>query len=158
MAKPFYKFSSDSAFCRNLKRNGVCQVTFLKGKVAEIIGKYFNGKLSGEGKVTFRDKSFLIGYFKLGILHGFVRHFDSKGRLRFLGSHRHGHSVGICWRIIQGGGCVVGQVDGEGHLSGHDICYLYPDFRWVIHTVSCGELIKITSSLYLTYCTYCELG
>ena len=133
MAKPFYNLSNDSAFCRNLKRNGVCQVTFLKGKVAGIIGKYSNGKLSGEGKVTFRDKSFLIGYFKLGILHGFVRHFDSKGRLRFMGSHRHGRSVGVSWRIIQGGGCVVGPVDTEGHLSGHHIIYLYPDFRWAMH-------------------------
>ena len=125
----FINFQRDSAFRRNLKRNGVCQVTFVNGKVAEIIGNYSNGKLSGEGKVTFPDKSFLIGYFKLGVLHGFVRHFDSKGRLRFLGSHRHGHSVGVCWQIIQGGGCVVGRVDNQGHLTGPDISYLYPDFR-----------------------------
>ena len=101
----------------------------MEGKVEEIIGIYSNGKLSGKGKVTFRDKSFLIGYFKLGVLHGFVRHFDSKGRLRFLGRHRHGQDVGVCWKIIQGGGCVVGTVDNHGHLSGPDISYLYPDFR-----------------------------
>ena len=32
-------------------------------------------------------------------------------------------------QIIRGGGCVVGRVDEEGHLSGSKLAYIYPDFK-----------------------------
>ena len=70
-----------------------------------------------------------MGQFTKGVLHGFARHFDEKGRLVFLGRHRNGVATDVCWRVIRGGGCVVGRVDKNGHLTGHDIIYLYPDFR-----------------------------
>ena len=50
------------------------------------------------------------GYFREGVLHGFARYFDEVGRLRLLGNHRNGRAVGTCWRVIRGGGCVVGEV------------------------------------------------
>ena len=46
---------------------------------------------------------------------------------------RHAESlarVGVWWRVVRGGGCVVGGVEEDtGELSGPDIVYLYPDFR-----------------------------
>ena len=64
-----------------------------------------------------------------GVLHGFGRYFDSKGRLKQICNHRNGYKYGTCWKIIRGGGSVVGRVDREGDLTGHRIAYLYPDFK-----------------------------
>lgn len=79
--------------------------------------------------IRFHDNTWLEGYFKDGILHGFCRHFDLKDRLTFVGMHRNGKPFGTCWKIIRGGGCVVGRVDEEGILSGTKIAYIYPDFK-----------------------------
>jgi histone-lysine N-methyltransferase SETD7 len=69
------------------------------------------------------------GYFKQGVLHGFGRYFDEKGRLKEIANHRNGLKFGTCWKIIRGGGCVVGRVNKEGDLTGHRIAYLYPDYK-----------------------------
>ena len=63
------------------------------------------------------------------MLHGFGRYFDEKGRLKEVANHRNGLKIGTCWKIIRGGGCVVGRVNKEGDLTGHRIAYLYPDFK-----------------------------
>ena len=93
-----------------------------------IEGEYEDGKLNGKAKMYFKNKKSIDGYFKDGILHGFARYFDKKGRLTFVGNHKNGLPDGTCWRIIRGGGCVVGMVDEHGHLTGDDIAYIYPDF------------------------------
>eukprot|EP00090_Calanus_glacialis_P045472 TRINITY_DN8457_c0_g1_i2.p1 TRINITY_DN8457_c0_g1~~TRINITY_DN8457_c0_g1_i2.p1 ORF type:complete len:319 (-),score=77.82 TRINITY_DN8457_c0_g1_i2:34-990(-) len=72
------------------------------------------------------------GFLEAGILYGFVRYFDKKGRLSFVGKHENGQPCGTCWKIIPGGGCVVGEVDSDGHLTGADIAYIYPDFATVL--------------------------
>ena len=113
---------------RNGSRHGHCVVTFREGKVDQISGEYRLGKLHGAVRVKFRDKTLLVGYFKSGLLHGFARYFDGAGRLKFLGDHSNGVARGVCWEIIQGGGCVVGPVDSEGRHTGDNILYLYPDF------------------------------
>ena len=110
-------------------RHGVCVVTLQEGDVAEIRGTYSEGKLAGKAKVTFRDKRTIDGFFKVGILHGFGRYFDRKGRLTFVGNHKNGRPDGTCWRIIRGGGCVVGRVDKAGSLSGIRLAYIYPDYE-----------------------------
>jgi len=79
--------------------------------------------------VTFEDGQWLEGYFVRGVLHGFVRRFDGKGRLKFIGNHRNGVPFGVCWRVIRGGGAVVGRVNSKGQLTGMRITYLYPDFK-----------------------------
>ena len=109
-------------------RHGHCVVTFREGKVDQISGEYRLGKLHGAVRVKFRDGTLLVGYFKSGVLHGFARYFDGAGRLKFLGDHSNGVARGVCWEIIQGGGCVVGPVDSEGRHTGENIAYLYPDF------------------------------
>ena len=49
--------------------------------------------------VKFQDDTWLEGFFKDGILHGFCRYFDSKGRLTFVGMHRNGKPFGTCWKV-----------------------------------------------------------
>ena len=68
----------------------------------------------------------LEGYFKNSILHGFARHFDAKGRLTFVAHYKNGIKHGVCWKVIRGGGVVVGRVNAQGKLSGMRIAYLYP--------------------------------
>ena len=41
----------------------------------------------------YSDGESLDGYFKAGVLHGFARFFDAKGRLKFAGQHRDGVAV-----------------------------------------------------------------
>ena len=60
--------------------------------------------------------------------NGYIFYF-LQGRLTFIGNHRNGRPVGVCWKVIKGGGCVVGRVDDVGELTGIRIAYLYPDFR-----------------------------
>ena len=77
-------------------------------------------------------KRVVEGFLEAGIVHGFVRYFDKKGRLSFVGKHENGQPCGTCWKIIPGGGCVVGEVDSNGHLTGAEIAYIYPDFATVL--------------------------
>ena len=110
-------------------RDGHCTVETFRNSLSCITGEYRDDKLNGKAKIQFDDDSSLIGYFKDGVLHGFCRYFDKKGRLTFFGMHRNGKAFGTCWRVIRGGGCVVGRVDEEGKLSGINLAYLYPDFK-----------------------------
>ena len=85
--------------------------------------------MNGKALIRFMDDTWLDGFAKDGVLHGFCRKFDVKNRLTWVGMYRNGIPFGTCWRIIRGGGCVVGKVDEDGSLSGTDIIYLFPDFR-----------------------------
>ena len=73
-------------------------------------GDYRDGQLHGRAKIVYSAGQSIDGYFREGVLHGFARYFDEVGRLRLLGNHRDGLAVGTCWRVIRGGGCVVGEV------------------------------------------------
>lgn len=111
-------------------RHGYCEVHVKESniKVVSIRGEYRHGKLNGKARVYFQDRSWLEGYFKQGILHGFTRIFDKKGRLKFVSNHKNGTPSGVSWRIVRGGGCVVGRVNDKGQLTGIRIAYIYPDF------------------------------
>ena len=41
-----------------------------------------------------------------------------KGRLTFVAMHKNGRPHGICWKIVKGGGAIVGRADEEGELTG----------------------------------------
>ena len=60
------------------------------------------------------------------------RYFSRSGRLKLAGCHRDGRPVGSWWRLVRGGGCVVGELDQAGQLTGHDIAYIYPDHLTVL--------------------------
>merc|ERR1719323_2200388 len=113
------------------------------GDVEEVIGSFDDKKLSGRAKIKLKDGKFLNGYFKSGVLHGFARYFDRKGRLRLACHHRNGRMVGTCWKIIRGGGCVVGQVDSQGELTGDDVAYIYPDHHTaLLGSFSAGLMVE----------------
>ena len=124
-------------FFRDGLRHGICKVCSSRSNVREISGEYTDGKLNGKAKVKFNDRTMIIGYFKEGVLHGFARYFDKKGRLTFLGNHKNGRPAGTCWKIIRGGGCIVGKVDKAGKMTGKNIAYIYPDYT----TALVGEFI-----------------
>jgi len=124
-------------------REGFCDVTLAESRknVIAIRGNYKNGLIEGKARVFFKDRSWLEGYFKSGIQHGFSRLFDKKGRLFFVGNFQNGVPVGVCWKIIRGGGCVVGRVDQHGELTGCRIAYIYPDFTTsLVGTFSKGTM------------------
>jgi len=116
------------------KRSGYCETILQESRhqVISIRGEYRNDMLEGKARIYFKNRSWLEGYFKYGIQHGFARLFDKKGRLQFIGNYQNGVPVGVCWRVIRGGGCVVGRVDRKGQLTGYRIAYIYPDFRTVL--------------------------
>ena len=72
--------------------------------------------------------------------------------------------VGTGWRIIRGGGCVVGKVksseihwdifiisplkvDKSGELTGDNIAYIYPDYRSVILRIVDDQTLLYVSEL-----------
>merc|ERR1712038_994202 len=111
------------------KRNGEFRITASVNGISSIMGDYVDDKIEGKAKIIFQDYSWMEGYFKQGVLHGFGRYFDEKGRLKEIANHRNGLKYGTCWKIFRGGGCVVGRANKEGDLTGHRIAYLYPDFK-----------------------------
>lgn len=110
-------------------RDGPFKIVTNRNNIQYIEGDYRNDKMNGKLMIMFNDKTWIQGFFKDGTLHGFCRHFDAKNILTFVGMHKNGKPMGTCWRIVGGGGCVVGKVDIEGKLSGPDITYIYPDFK-----------------------------
>ena len=132
---------------KNGLRNGYCEYYASEGTVESIKGEYRDGKMNGKAQVVFSEGNSIVGYFKDGFLHGFGRHFDEKGRLTFAGNHQNGVAVGFCWKIIRGGGSIVGYVDYEGRLTGDDIAYIYPDYKTVLHgTFNDGNLVQARES------------
>ena len=95
-------------------RQGQCRIEKNSNGVAFIDGNYQDNKMNGkvcmnpifssllvvpQVVVKFQDDTWLEGFFKDGILHGFCRYFDSKGRLTFVGMHRNGKPFGTCWKV-----------------------------------------------------------
>jgi len=109
-------------------RSGHFEIKTNKNELQYIEGEYKNDQMNGKIKIRFKDNTWLEGYFRAGILHGFCRYFSDKNRLTFLGFHANGKPTGTCWKIVDGGGCLVGKVNCDGKLSGSDIAYIYPDF------------------------------
>ncbi len=118
-----------SGFFVDGRREGEFRVETYRKKLRLIIGHYERDALNGRARVTYKDDTWMEGFFKDGVLHGFARWFDAQGRLNFVGNYRDGRPRGVCWKVIKGGGCVIGRVDEEGELTGCRVAYLYPDFR-----------------------------
>merc|ERR1711953_186597 len=110
-------------------RHGECRIETGKNGINFLVGNYVRDQLEGRAKFGLSSGQALEGYFKNSILHGFARHFDAKGRLTFIAHYKNGIKHGVCWKIIRGGGVVVGRVNAQGKLSGMRIAYLYPDFK-----------------------------
>jgi len=110
-------------------KHGLFKIETTRNGVCYIEADYKNGKMNGKVLIRFMDDTWLDGFAKDGVLHGFCRKFDGKNRLTWIGMYRNGIPFGSCWKLIRGGGCIVGKVDEDGNLSGNDIAYLFPDYR-----------------------------
>ncbi|CAB4068287.1 SETD7 [Lepeophtheirus salmonis] len=114
---------------QNGYRHGECKIETNRLNLRALAGTYENDRLCGKAKLVFQNDTSLEGYFLDGVLHGFVRYFDAKGRLTFIGNHRNGRPHGPCWKVVKGGGCVVGRVNESGELTGIRIAYIFPDYQ-----------------------------
>lgn len=95
--------------------------------VYHLQGDYKDDELCGRARVQLKDESWQDGWYKDSVLHGFCRKFDKYKNLTWIGIYRNGKAFGVCWSLLPGGGCVVGDVNEEGELSGEAIGYIYPD-------------------------------
>lgn len=50
-------------------------------------------------------------------------------KLEKIGITRNGRQFGTCWKILSGGGFIVGKVDAEGEFTGSNIAYIYTDHK-----------------------------
>ena len=108
-----------------------------KSTINYLEGVYKDDELCGKARVQLRDESWIEGYFKDSVLHGFCRYFDKEKHLTFIGMHRNGKPFGTCWKLIKGGGYIVGRVNEDGQLTGSDIAYLFPN----IETAFVGQFV-----------------
>ena len=128
------------------------------GNISKVEGHYENGFLSGRAKIDFDGGISIDGYFVKGILHGFARYFDERGRLIFIGNHVNGQPTGTCWKIITGGGSVVGIVNRRGKLTGSCIAYIYPDYQTALVGRFNDGIMETAKEAEVTGCFEDEAG
>jgi len=112
---------------KNGKREGKCRMDAMEGQVSLLEGYFSNDKINGKVRVQLNDGSWITGYAKESVLHGFCRYYDKDKKLQYMGITRNGKLFGTCWKILPGGGYMVGKVDAEGEFTGPNIAYIYPD-------------------------------
>lgn len=94
-------------------------------------GDYVENGLQGVGRVGFENGSYLITTFQDG---GFIQGpgllYSKGGDLLQAAWYYRNVPVGLVWRFLRGGSCLVGRSDGSwSALSGDHIAFLYPDLR-----------------------------
>jgi len=119
--------------------DSLCTTSF---EIRKAKGNFVEGKLEGEGVITFLDGSLLKGTFHKGVLHGLSRKFWCRfgpcdlfekrewtvpKYLWEVAWFKDGVRTGVAWEFRAGGGAVVGAVDLGGALSGDHVVYVYPD-------------------------------
>ena len=119
----FHNGDEISAFFRQGLREG-------KGSVCttdvSIIGEFKSNQLCGLAKVV-RDKYSTEGYLINGRFHGLIRRHDSEKNLKAFGKYCNGKAIGIWWKMLEGGGVLVGNVNRHEKFSGNETIFLYPD-------------------------------
>ena len=96
--------------------------------IKTISGFYEDGVLTGRGRVEYKSGLVVEGMFLKGYLEGFVvGQCMYGGEEVFIGEYQRGVAVGPCWRRLDGGGWLHGVVDNQGHFTGDNILYIYPD-------------------------------
>ena len=105
-------------------------------------GDYMDDNIEGIAKVQRQWLDWDI--FLKRILNGFCRGFSAKTRLNFTRVYANGKQIGICWKLIDTGGCIVGKVDKGDKLSGQDIVYILPDLMTALvdGVLICGQQIN----------------
>ena len=114
---------------RNGVRVGKYTTSCPAQNITLLSGEYKAGKLLGVGTVVFDNGESVEGHFRDGCLHGLARKLGVKKDLIWVGRYLHGVPDGSCWEFLPGGGCIMGQTDKNGKLSGNFVTYIYPDWR-----------------------------
>ncbi|CAH1247539.1 SETD7 [Branchiostoma lanceolatum] len=110
---------------------------------SKLEGVFDGGMLQGKGLYTYEDGSVLKGIYVDGELNGPAEEFNSEGQLTFRGQYSNGVKCGFCWIYSADGGCICGDVNDEGEMSGKDIAYIYPDMKLaLIGSFVDGEMVK----------------
>ncbi|XP_041847178.1 histone-lysine N-methyltransferase SETD7 [Melanotaenia boesemani] len=123
------------------EKNGKGKFFFFDGSTLE--GFYVDDALQGQGVYTHEDCSCLNGTYVDGELNGPAQEFDGEGRLVFRGQYKDNSRCGECWVYHPDGGCVFGEVNEEGEMSGDSVAYVYPDGCTALYgSFVDGELIK----------------
>lgn len=123
------------------EKNGKGKFFFFDGSTLE--GFYVDDALQGQGVYTYEDGGVLHGTYVEGELTGPAQEFDGEGRLMFKGQYKDNNRCGECWVYYPDGGCVFGEVNEEGEMTGQSVAYIYPDSHTALYgTFVDGELIE----------------
>uniref|UniRef100_A0A8C6TLJ4 Histone-lysine N-methyltransferase SETD7 n=1 Tax=Neogobius melanostomus TaxID=47308 RepID=A0A8C6TLJ4_9GOBI len=113
------------------EKNGKGTFHFFDGST--LSGQYVEDALHGQAVYTYEDGTVLYGTYADGELNGPAQEYDPEGRLMFRGQYRDNSRCGDCWIYYTDGGCLFGQVNEEGEMSGDSVAYVYPDGRTALH-------------------------
>ncbi|XP_061541864.1 histone-lysine N-methyltransferase SETD7 isoform X1 [Phycodurus eques] len=123
------------------EKNGKGKFFFFDGSTLE--GFYVDDVLQGQGAYSYEDGGVMHGTYVAGELNGPAQEWDREGRLVFKGQYKDNTRCGDCWAYYPDGGCVFGEVNEEGEMTGESLAYVYPDGRTALHgSFVEGELIQ----------------
>ncbi|XP_056419028.1 histone-lysine N-methyltransferase SETD7 isoform X2 [Hyla sarda] len=117
------------------EKNGRGKFFFFDGSTLE--GFYVDDALQGQGIYTYEDGGALHGTYVDGELNGPAQEYDADGKLIFKGQYKDNIRHEVCWIYYPDGGCLVGEVNEDGEMTGEKIAYVYPDGN----TALCGKFI-----------------
>ncbi|KAM8908413.1 histone-lysine N-methyltransferase SETD7 isoform 2-T2 [Spinachia spinachia] len=117
------------------EKNGKGKFFFFDGSALE--GFYVDDSLQGQGLYTYEDGAVLHGTYVDGELNGPAQECDAEGRLAFKGQYKENNRCGECWIYYPDGGCVFGEVNEDGEMTGESVAYIYPDG----HTALYGSFV-----------------
>ncbi|XP_039975029.1 histone-lysine N-methyltransferase SETD7-like isoform X2 [Xiphias gladius] len=123
------------------EKNGNGKFFFFDGSTLE--GFYVDDALQGQGVYTYEDGGVLHGTYVDGELNGLAQEFDGEGRMVFKGQYKDNNRCGECWVYYPDGGCVFGEVNEDGEMTGESVAYIYPDGHTALFgSFVDGELIQ----------------
>ncbi|KAM6953671.1 histone-lysine N-methyltransferase SETD7 [Aplochiton taeniatus] len=130
------------------EKNGKGKFYFFDGSTLE--GFYVDDGLQGQGVYTYEDGGLLHGTYVDGELNGPAQEYDSEGRLTFKGQYKDNIRAGECWVYYPDRGCVFGEVNKDGEMTGKSIAYVYPDCQTALYGCFVeGELIEAREATML---------
>ncbi|XP_029918011.1 histone-lysine N-methyltransferase SETD7 isoform X2 [Myripristis murdjan] len=123
------------------EKNGKGKFFFFDGSTLE--GFYVDDALQGQGVYTYEDGGVLHGTYVDGELNGPAQEYDGEGRLVFQGQYKDNNRCGECWVYYPDRGCVFGEMNEDGEMTGDSVAYIYPDGHTALYgNFVDGELIE----------------
>ncbi|XP_056143031.1 histone-lysine N-methyltransferase SETD7 [Lampris incognitus] len=123
------------------EKNGKGKFFFFDGSTLE--GFFVDDALQGQGIYTYEDGGVLHGTYVDGELNGPAQEFDGQSRLVFKGQYKDNSRCGECWIYHPDQGCVYGEMNHDGEMTGSSVAYIYPDGCTALYgSFVEGELIE----------------